>query len=312
MSGQLIIPKEFWEELEEVYRGEIAKVTSMPKEKKGEVSVPTEFWKELQTVYEEESKSGVFDYDPSKEPDDEILNQLESALENIRKKAAQEVAEERTRNSASPLFLPFSLFEPMNREHSEVHYTKTLAWFMNEENGHGFGNGVLTVLLPLFLDREKAIPADGCDVKAEEWGDEKEGKKGKKNRFDITIKRQTKDGNDFAVLIEAKVNAEEGEEQLARYERECKSCEILVFLTPDGRKPKTAKKENRWIPLRWREIAAKLLEYLDTDKAKTAKAYHLLRFFVTSIIRDIDKIDAEENPVATAIYINALKEEHHD
>jgi len=302
MVKQLNIPKEFWQELEEVYRAELLAADEEIEEEDGELVIPRGFWKELEAVYEEEFKAGAFDV---KEPEDDIFPQLQKALDEIVKEAAQTVEKARE-NSDSPLFLPFSLFEPMDRERDEVHYTKTLAWFMEKKNPHDFKDGVLKALLPIFPLEGDGFDSDNCHVEAEFWDEEL------KNRLDIAIMK----GDRIIVAIEAKIDAEEGRRfsrkgekvltQLRAYdkwldEKHPDSKNNRIFLVPDEDRDIGSEE---WRKVSWRKVAKVLLEFLRTaDQASTG--YHYLRFFVASIIRDIDGV-SPNNVVATASYLNAL------
>jgi len=133
----------------------------------------------------------------------------------------------------------------------------------------------------------------------------------RKNRFDIKINGTFETGKEFSVVIEAKINAEEGEDQLKRYEELCSLSTKLVFLTPDGREPKTTKNKNRWKFISWQQIAINLLRFMESfkDKAEKPEGFHFLKYFTAAIIREIDGAGMDDNPINLISYINKLKKE---
>jgi len=295
LTERIKIPDNFWQELEAVYSSE--------KQEDSSLTVKKDFWEELYRVYKEEVcsessvKAGFL-----KEPTDEELSEFQKAIEYVVKISKETVEKEIKENSNHPLFLSFSLFEPMGREESEVHYTKTLAWFM-ENTKHGFGNGVFNCLFPLFHDADINL-VKNYKVEAEKCESEE-----RKNRFDIKIQGNFQSGEEFSIVIEAKINADEGEEQLKRYEEQCSLSTKLVFLTPDGREPKTTKNKNRWKFISWQQIAINLLRFMESfkDKAEKPEGFHLLKYFTAAIIREIDGAGIEDNPINLMFYINKLK-----
>jgi hypothetical protein len=291
-SEKIKVPGSFWKELEAVYSSE-----SSLEIKKG-------FWEDLNAVYLEECQNKSESLD-SKEPSDSEFKEFQKALDRVVSESEKTVKREMEENPDHPLFLPFSLFEPMDKEQSEVHFTKTLVWFMKKDAKHGFEDGVFNCLFPLFYN-ECFDSVVSYDVESERCETEE-----RRNRFDIKISGTFGNGKKFKIVVEAKVNAEEGEEQLKRYERECSKDTKLVFLTPDGRKPKTTKNLERWKCISWQEIALNLINYMETLKNKESKTgFHLLKYFTAGIIREIDGAGIEDNPINLISYINKIKEEN--
>lgn len=297
MTEKIKIPDNFWQELESVYFSE--KQDDLP------LTIKKEFWEELYKIYTDESRSGSSaKAEFIKEPTDEELSELQKAIEFVVKRSSETVKEASDTNPDHPLFLPFSLFEPMGREQSEVHYTKTLSWLM-EDAKHGLGNRVFNCLFPLFHDADINL-VKNYKVEAEKCETEE-----RKNRFDIKIQGNFQSGEEFSIVIEAKINADEGEEQLKRYEEQCSLSTKLVFLTPDGREPKTTKNKNRWKFISWQQIAINLLRFMESfkDKAEKPEGFHLLKYFTAAIIREIDGAGMDDNPINLISYINKLKRE---
>ncbi len=260
------------------------------------IRVPRFFWKELEEIYSSEG----LEFD---EPSASEFEEFQEALNFVVKESKKTVKKEMKDNEDHPLFLPFSLFEPMDKSQSEVHFTKTLTWFMKKDMKHGFEDGVFNCLFPLFYN-EYFDSVMSYDVESERCETEE-----RRNRFDIKISGTFGNGKEFEVVVEAKINAEEGEEQLKRYEEECPESTKLVFLTPDGRKPKTTEDPDRWKCISWQEIALSLISYIETVENKEKKpGFHLLKYFTAGIIREIDGAKIENNPINIISYINKIKE----
>ena len=88
-------------------------------------------------------------------------------------------------------------------------------------------------------------------------------------------------------MIEAKINAEEGEEQLSRYDNWLKqyfeSTEVhRIFLTPNGREPRTS--SSKWHALSFVELAS---VFGRVPGLQGTPGYHFLRYYLTGVLRDI-------------------------
>jgi hypothetical protein len=295
MNSKNQIPKSFWAELEEIYNLEIREKDTF--DKNGQNQIPESFWFELQELYQLEERSGVFSYTPESEPENSVLEELEKAFERINDNAKEVVELEKHKNPNNPLFFPFSLFQPMKKERNEEHYTKTLAWIMNNDAE------ILKEIMVLFgfeIDSFKKH-----NVEAEVWSNRLE------NRLDIAVM----DGNQIVVAIEAKVDSEEGKKsekeeeiyQLEAYDKwldECHPiCKTRIFLVVE--KDIEISSEN-WEIFTWKDVAITLLKFLENDNPPTPD-YYYVGFFVTSIIQDIYGIDPKNNLV-TANFISLIKE----
>lgn len=152
----------------------------------------------------------------------------------------------------------------------EVRNTAVLAWWLNPKGEHGLGEALLTLLLKAIRRKDPDWPittADRhCKVRVETSPDGD-----RSNRVDIEV-----NGRDFFLIIEVKIDAPQGDNQLQRYrgvaERRChtKPWRIL-FLTRDG-KPGfgcMSSDADTCIPFSWKEFGSLL---------KKASADHLARF----------------------------------
>ncbi len=136
--------------------------------------------------------------------------------------------------------------------HDEIRNTAVLRWLLDRFGDHGQGPDLLVALLEHLQQPELAALARRAPYHARveqrlsEAGD---------SRVDIAI-----EGADFVVLIEAKVGAAEGEDQLERYHRYLqgipgKHLRELIFLTPEGRPARNAALQAHVRPLSWAALA---------------------------------------------------------
>ncbi|SDY49759.1 PD-(D/E)XK nuclease superfamily protein [Geodermatophilus africanus] len=133
---------------------------------------------------------------------------------------------------------PRTLLEALGRQHSELDFTSALAWLLEPEGHHRLGDRVLEGLI-----RHLQIPVTALHpvrIVCEETCND--------TRSDMIIRLPG-----GTILLEAKVRADEQRDQCARLAEEwAEEDPTLVFLTRDGRLPKSAgESESRWIPLRW-------------------------------------------------------------
>jgi hypothetical protein len=141
----------------------------------------------------------------------------------------------------------------------EVRNSRVLAWLLDPRGSHGFGN-LLTHALLAELSRRSptlelpVISDDGCQVRVESSPDGDSS-----NRLDIEI-----DSPNFYVIIEVKIDAMEGNEQLLRYGELGKSRAGnrpwgMVFLTPSGFDCSTAAHfKDKVIRLSWKQLSSAL------------------------------------------------------
>lgn len=136
--------------------------------------------------------------------------------------------------------------------HDELRNTAVLRWLLDCLGDHGQGPDLLVALLEHLALPSLAALAQQAPYRARveqrlsEAGD---------SRVDIAI-----EGADFMVLIEAKVGAAEGDDQLERYHRYLqgipgKRLRELIFLTPEGRPARNLPSRptsGRCRGLRWR------------------------------------------------------------
>lgn len=170
-----------------------------------------------------------------------------------------------------PRVLSFDPWDVAGLKRKEVRNSAVLAWLLNPQGSHGFGVVPLYALLASIRTSEnKAFPAAFtrfCRVRVESNpnGDSK-------NRVDIEI-----NADNFFVLIEVKIDAFEQEDQIERYCLEAekramkKRCWGVVFLTPQGRQPKSMNTDNPHCIscLSWSSLATYFEESMRADYCKT-------------------------------------------
>src|SRR5439155_21468593 len=118
----------------------------------------------------------------------------------------------------------------------------------------------------------------------------------------------------WVLIIEAKIDAAEGEEQLAKYEdwlaRHAPGRhQLLVFLTPTGYRGESSTGE--WQTLTYLDLVRIFREVLGELKDK--HGYHFLRYYLAGVLRDICRwplpIQADAaDPHAVASYVKSVRD----
>lgn len=153
----------------------------------------------------------------------------------------------------------------------EVRNSAVLAWLLNPSGSHGLGDAAMLGLLDDLRRFDSRFPTSCsrfCRVRVESNPDGDRG-----NRVDIEI-----DDAHFYALIEVKLGAPEGEDQLKRYGDMSHQLAgvrpwALVFLTPGGVKSNTAGHHaDRVLPLSWRQLAFSLTQSVNTTCAGYASS----------------------------------------
>jgi hypothetical protein len=216
-----------------------------------------------------------------------------------------------------PLICPISLFGTMDYGRLEIAHTRALAWLLADKE-HGFEFKLLDALLLHVLnatsvdtskyrltqvDCVKSEYAIDCGPAATDIG-----------RIDILAKgRWEKLGKEtsWLLVIEAKIDADEGEEQLRRYDEwiigQEAECEVIrVFLTRDGREPLSS--GEAWYPLSFIDLASTFRRVSHLQKRP---GYHFLRYYLSGLLRDICKlpipISADcPNPYVAVDYLQSV------
>lgn len=131
----------------------------------------------------------------------------------------------------------------------EVRNSAVLAWLLNPRGTHGFGGAALQALL-------KTVNGFPTDVSRSVVRTEDSPDGDLSNRVDIVV-----DDPGFYLMIEVKIGAQEGADQLSRYAMLAEPLHrgrpfAILFLTPQGRMPKTAGDHGaKVLAVSWRKLA---------------------------------------------------------
>jgi hypothetical protein len=212
-----------------------------------------------------------------------------------------------------PLLCPVSLFGTMDYGRLETAHTRALAWLLDDQD-HGFGSRLLEALLRLLLEgreirlthvsRVESERPVRCGPASADAG-----------RIDVLAEgRWEESGNEvpWRLVIEAKIGAGEGDEQLARYDQWLETgppnVEVVrVFLTPDGREPETGSAE--WTPLSFLSLASLFRRV--SSGLQDRPGYHFLRYYLAGVLRDVCGLQVRVssdcgNPYAAVEYLRSV------
>jgi PD-(D/E)XK nuclease superfamily len=183
-----------------------------------------------------------------------------------------------------PIRLPVSLFGTMDYGRLETAHTRTLAWLLGKGKAeHGFGFRLLDALLSDLQDTKISVVGSPV-VEGEYYIDP--------DRIDVFAEGKWEangESTSWCLVIEAKIDAEEGYRQLSRYdewlEKKRPDCEkIRVFLTPEGKISSEAK-SGRWKSLSFASLAGVFRREMLTCQDRPG--YHYLRYYLAGILRDV-------------------------
>ena len=170
---------------------------------------------------------------------------------------------------------PATLMSVLGLDTAEVMNCKVVRWLLDPLSPHGLGTAMLSALaeaLHVQLDH----PAK-ASVRVEVVQPE--------SRADVVLI-----GPGWTVVIEAKVDAPEGDDQGASLERDWPTAH-LVFLTRSGaRPPGTASDPGRWVPVRWMwcaDTAARLLDETTPQTQTAAQARHAVHDWIAATRRNL-------------------------
>jgi hypothetical protein len=257
--------------------------------------LPTAFLRDLEEVYEAD---GADDSSP------EELDRLGARLDKWGRDCEERLRKAREKlHPDHPVKCPISLFRTMDLGRHEVAHTRALAWLLDPRGEHGFENVLVNALLgQVHCSGEQ--PAFYPDrVAAERFYRISEGEDA--GRTDVWIEGRwgkSRGGGRGLVVIEAKIDALEGEGQLARYNSEIAKWReeqrvdegnvCRVFLTPaKGREASTGK---HWKALSFSKLARAFCDAADSLRNKPG--HHYLRFYVAGVLKDILGLPTGQSP----------------
>lgn len=208
---------------------------------------------------------------------------------------------------------PFDPLAVMGWTGRERAHTRLLAWLLDPrakspDRAHGLGALALRALLSLCQSEgESLVPQGLSDLRV--WREERlgDGLGATARAPDVRCEWSDESGAPWVLLLEDKLDAAEGDAQLADYLTWMRRHRpgyrrLLVYLTPDGRAPSSARDEPELRVLRWGALAAALSSALPRDRDDDA-----LRF-AGSCLRAM-RARFEAPPEASAL-IERLAEAH--
>jgi hypothetical protein len=235
----------------------------------------------------------VFERDASDDIPIEDLKDLGEKLEKSRKYLEQELSNELSKLPMDhPVRCPISLYGVMEVGRLEVAHTRTLAWLLNPKNTeHGFGELLLKALLKHICKCNDLLSFDVCEVHAErayrDFITEEAG------RTDVWVEGHPTSSRPWLVVIEAKIDASEGDQQLDRYNREIRKWRARhrdgeihrVFLTPNGREPKSV---GKWTLASFSQLVR---VFWGAACSRTADpGFHFLRYYLAGVLKDVVRL----------------------
>lgn len=140
----------------------------------------------------------------------------------------------------------FNIFTILERDRSETRHSRLLAELLNPKGSHGQGGVYLKLFYQVFEEELKtywskndnSFKIDIFAEKASVHTEQSNNIDGKQGFIDIVVET-----NEFAIVIENKIDAGDQEAQLERYEQSKKGKNVLlIYLTPDGREPSSNSK----------------------------------------------------------------------
>lgn len=191
----------------------------------------------------------------------------------------------------------FNLFDVLKISRTEIRHSNMLAWLLDPNENHGFGDSFLKNVLQRIIETDSYGKHDIFQILLSdmysfsvyrEW----------KNIDILLISYEEK----ILVAIENKVGAHEHSNQLNKYRKTLETefqdyKRIYVFLTPDGEDPSDV--EN-WDVLTYSDIV-ELLEHLCEQKDLQQDISLMIRNYIDVIRRDIVK-DQELVEICNKIY----------
>ena len=172
--------------------------------------------------------------------------------------AVMEVKNEHDRQALAEFNPNLNVWEAVNLAGSELKHCSFLRWLLDPRGSHYQGDLFLKSFIERFSESfPREIPKDelsSCKVKSEDFYHGV-------GRVDISIT-----GRSFIIVIEAKIDAGEQEDQVSRYgqlRQDSPKNVVIVFLTKDGRKPNFGPAD---LCIKWKNIGEICKEFVKECK----------------------------------------------
>jgi hypothetical protein len=197
-----------------------------------------------------------------------------------------------------PLLCRIGLFRTLDLGLHETAHTGALAWLMDPGGDHGFEDILLRAFLKRIFGLDTEPQLSNVSIMSEIRAGEN------RDRLDVLMKgmwtvsgRKTEK---WMVVVEAKIEATEGEDQCARYvdhlreDIESADRHRFVFLTQDGRAPVTQSKITsvKWMSLSFIQLMALIGRRL--HKLTGRPGFEILRHYMTGVLKDLYQLNCGE------------------
>lgn len=189
----------------------------------------------------------------------------------------------------SPLVGSVSPFRAMGFRKDELAHTKAMAWLLDPTQGHGFGSALLGALARAIVCDDpgtKLMATRIFDTNMQLVRVESERQLTRNCRADVFLEGHSSPGLRWAVVVEAKIKASEGKNQLSKLLAAIPhSTKLGVFLSPSGDAGKSGDRELDWARLSYQSWARELIRLLPELKDKPGVAF--LRMYITGVLEDV-------------------------
>jgi hypothetical protein len=194
----------------------------------------------------------------------------------------------------------FNIFQALKVEKKELQHSNTLGWLLNPGASHGLGDLVLKRMLSSILLERDIASISSAHVELMDFSDVEVRREWKSIDIFIIIK-----SINFVLLIENKIHAEEGPEQLARYvrvvEKEFSSFTLVpIFLTLDGRGSENT--DAGFISYSHRQLLELLTLIIETRKPQITPAVAMFLDHYLDTLRRLTMQDKELIELCKNIY----------
>ena len=188
----------------------------------------------------------------------------------------------------------------------EEFHSNLLAWLLDPNENHGLGDRFLTGFLSRTCAPSKIQSADWMQATViREWENYVDGQLG---YLDLLVLAETGDPKGCLLAIENKIFSDEHSGQLTRYrmalaDRYPEFCRHHVFMSPDGRKSKSAEERKNWNAAGYTivlDVLKELTDRQDGEVAEDVRAF--LKQYATTLRRNIVP-DTSAQQTARKIYL---------
>ena len=200
----------------------------------------------------------------SRRGDERVVEGWEALLE------AMSAESERLRAAGSWLTGPADFLGVTRRSRHELTHSAILGWLLDSAGRHGLGNRLVVALLSHV----------GLDVRDDDHFVVRLEVAGGNAIADLVLS-----SGELKVVIENKLDAMEQPWQCQRLADDHPDAQALIFLTPNGRAPATARAEDEWHCIRW-SLIAKFLEDALRDSGP-AEGRHIGEDYLLTLRREL-------------------------